>query len=91
MKKPRSIRELFSFPGFVAKAKLQGVLGDRFARVVVLQRRKKQRYALAVDTDAEVDTTNARVECETFLSQVGASTLSLSAGGYTAPGAEPCL
>ncbi len=91
MKKPRSIREFFSFPGFVTNAKLQGLFGDRFARIVVLRRRKKRLFALAVDTDAEVDTTNEHVDRETFLSRVGASTLSLSVGGYTAPGAEPCL
>ena len=40
MQAPRTLRALFSLPGFVASARLKGVFGDRFARVVVLRRRK---------------------------------------------------
>ena len=32
MKNPKSIRALFTLPGFVASAKLVGVFGDRYAR-----------------------------------------------------------
>ena len=43
MQAPRTLRALFSLAGFVASARLKGVFGDRFARVVVLRRRKKRR------------------------------------------------
>jgi len=42
MNSPTSIRDLHSLPGFVANPKLRGFFGDRFARVVVLRRRKKR-------------------------------------------------
>jgi len=41
MKNPKSIRSLFSLAGFVAASALGGVFGDRYARVIVLRRRKK--------------------------------------------------
>lgn len=41
MKTGRTLRELFSFPGFVANVTLTGVFGDPKARVVSLRRRKK--------------------------------------------------
>jgi transposase len=40
VKAPRTIRALFSVPGFVAQAQLAGVFGDRYARVIRLRRRK---------------------------------------------------
>ena len=43
MKKARTLRELFSFPGFIAKHKLEGQFGDHKARTIVLERKKKPR------------------------------------------------
>ena len=40
-----SIRSLFSLPGFVALSPLAGVLGDRYARVIVLQRERERGAA----------------------------------------------
>ena len=40
MKNPTSLRALFSLPGFVAASRLIGLCGDRYARVLVLRRRK---------------------------------------------------
>ena len=40
MKNPTSLRTLFSLPGFVAASRLIGLYGDRYARVLVLRRRK---------------------------------------------------
>ena len=54
----RTLRALFSLPGFVASARLKGVFGDRCARVVVLRRRKKRRGARAAAIGA-VDAKNA--------------------------------
>ncbi len=56
MKNPKSIRALFAFPGFTASSKLVGVFGDRYARVIQLKRRKKQRCVRTVDIGAGGDT-----------------------------------
>ena len=41
MHNPTSLRALFSLLGFVAASRLVGFFGDRYTRVLVLQRRKK--------------------------------------------------
>jgi hypothetical protein len=41
LKKAKTLRELFSFPGFYAQQQLQGVYGDPKARIVELKRKKK--------------------------------------------------
>lgn len=48
MKTKKTLRELFSFPGFNAQLQLQGVFGDQKARIVELRRQKKERYVQAV-------------------------------------------
>ena len=45
MKKSRTLRELFSFPGFIAKHQLEGQFGDHKARTIVLERKKKHQLA----------------------------------------------
>jgi hypothetical protein len=48
MKTKTSFRDLYSFPGFRARARFKcGVKGDPKARVVQLVRRQKKRSALA--------------------------------------------
>lgn len=44
MKETKTLRELFSFPGFYALQQLQGVFGVPKARIVELKRRKKEQY-----------------------------------------------
>lgn len=58
MKTGRSLRELFSFPGFIAGATLKGVFGDPKQRIVTLQRRKKPPCAPAAATAAPTATTS---------------------------------
>ena len=48
MKNPQSIRSLFALAGFVAGARLNGVFGDRYARVIQLKRPKKNSRVLAL-------------------------------------------
>ena len=45
MKKARTLRELFSFSGFIAKHQLEGQFGDHKARTIVLERKKKPQLA----------------------------------------------
>ena len=91
MKNPRSIGELFSFPGFIANAKLKGVSRDRFARVVVLRRRKKQVSAHAVDVGAEVVTIKNQNVRATLALLVGASTLNLNGGECPVQAVALCM
>jgi len=57
MKRARTLRELFSFPGFYAKQQLQGVFGEPKARIVELKRQKKEPYVLGVVKATAVITT----------------------------------
>lgn len=91
MKAPKTLRSLFSQHGFVAEAKLHGVVGDRYARVIRLTRRKKQAFVLSAGSDVEVDTTSMCIVPATFRWPVGASFSNLSVGGCGVRGAAPCL
>lgn len=86
MKNPKSIRSLFSLPGFVAASQLVGFFGDRYARGIVLRRRKKLRSARSVVTVAMAVTTSAPAAPATYLPAGFASTSSSSAGGSAARG-----
>lgn len=48
MKKARTLRELFSFPGFITKHQLEGQFGDHKARTIVLERKKQQHAQYAI-------------------------------------------
>ncbi len=63
MKNPKSIRSLFALPGFTASSKLVGIFGDRYARVIHLNRRKKQLTVHTVVTDAADVLTRRTCEC----------------------------
>ena len=64
MKNVRTLRELFSFPGFYALSRLEGVFGDPKARIVELKRQKKERYAPVVGRVTAVITTLKFEKCE---------------------------
>jgi hypothetical protein len=64
MKKVRTLRELFSFSGFYALSRLEGVFGDPQARIVELKRQKKERYALVVGRVTAVIMTLKFEKCE---------------------------
>ena len=90
MNNPTSLRALFSLPGFVVASRLLGVFGDRYARVLVLRRRKKQRSARSVDTGAAGAMINAPAVPVTSR-LAGSESMSSSSGfGFTARGAVTC-
>ncbi len=91
MKNPKSIRALFALPGFTASSKLLGVFGDRYARVIQLKRRKKQRCVLTVVTDAGGVTTRRSCGYETCRLPAGESTWSSNAGVSVVRGATVCM
>ena len=90
VKAPRSIRALFSLPGFVARSHLVGVFGDRCARVIVLRRRKKLHAAGSAASAREAGTTSGPIASATFRWPGGGSTWSSSAGASTVGGAVAC-
>jgi hypothetical protein len=91
MEKPRTIRDLFLLPGFVPVSSLNGVFGDRYARIVRLKRQKKAESVRCVLVGARGGTTGEPAVREIFLSLAGGCTSSLSVGECPARGAALCL
>ncbi len=91
MKNPKTIRALFAFPGFTASAKLQGIFGDRHARVIQLKRRKKQLSVHTVVTAAGDVMTRRSCGYAICRLPAGASIWSSNAGGSVARGATACM
>ena len=91
MKNPKSIRELFAFPGFTASSKLVGIFGDRYARVIQLKRRKKQASVLTVVTDAMGVATKRFNGFVTSRLLVGEFIWSSNAGVSIVRGATACM
>ncbi len=91
MKNPRSKRALFAFPGFSPASKLVGVFGDRYARVILLKRRKRQPSVRTVGAGAGGVTTKR--SCEYVISRLpdGESIWSSNAGVSVARGAVVCM
>lgn len=91
MKSPRTVRELFSMPSFVANATLEGVFGDRHARIITLARRKKRLPVPAAAIAVATVTTSAFVERAISLWPTGGFTWSSSAGVSTVRGVVACM
>jgi len=91
MKSPSTVRELFLMPGFVARATLGGVFGDRYARVVTLERRKKRPSVRAAAIVAAAVTTNGLSGYAISRWPTGGFTWSSSAGVSTVRGAVACM
>ena len=91
MKNPQSIRSLFALAGFVAGARLNGVFGDRYARVIQLKRRKKQPCARTVGTGAGGAMTSKCAGSATCRWPAGGSIWNTSVGVSTVLGAAVCM
>ena len=91
MKKHRTIAALFSFPGFVASARLVGVFGDRYARVIKLRRRKKRRCVRSADSVVGVAMTDAVFGFAICRWRAGESIWSSNAGASTVQGVAACM
>lgn len=90
MKSGRSLRELLSFPGFVAAATLKGVFGDPKTRIVILRRRKKRLCVPTAVTAAAAATTGAYAVPVICGWPARSCTWSSSAGGSTVQAAAAC-
>lgn len=80
----KTLSAVFSFPGFRARSRLQGIVGDPHARLVVLVRQKTPRCARAVGGDTAPSTTARRATCGIPMPPAGASIWRLSNGGWPA-------
>jgi len=94
MENYRRLRDLFSFPGFVARAKFKEELDDSdtkmMAKVVTLHRKKKRQYVRTADIAAVVATISARTAHAICQWLDAAYTWNLRAGAYIARGVLAC-
>jgi len=88
MTQVQTLSALFSFPGFHARSRLQGIFGDPHARLVTLVRRKKLPCARAAGRGLGLSTIAGRAECETPMPPAGASMWRMSNGGWPAHAVE---
>jgi len=56
MRKTRRLEDEYRFPGFRPVAKVQGMFGDRYARVISLKRRQKKQAAAGAGLFTEAST-----------------------------------
>jgi hypothetical protein len=83
MKTKTTLIAFYFFPGFRARARLQGVFGDPHARVVMLERRQKKRPVRVVAL-AGASMTTLSVGSETWTPAACASSSILSIAAYPA-------
>jgi hypothetical protein len=88
MKRNKTVRALFSFPGFYAQQKLQGIFGDQKGRVIELRRQKKQLYALVVKSVTRFITTTRYGKYEIWMYMDYASMYGLSNDEFIVPVVE---
>jgi len=91
MKDCRRLRDLFSFPGFVARARLAPVEHDSKARIVILQRQKKRRCVRTVGIVAAAVTISVFTVRVTCAWRGGACLWNLSAGECVVQDARACM
>ena len=84
MKNTQTLSAMFSFPGFLARSRLQGIFGDAHARLVTVVRRKKPPRARALELGTGPSTTAGRAEYGTPMLRASVSTWRLSNGGQRA-------
>jgi len=90
MKTKKSFSEIYSFPGFRARAKFKkGILGDPKARIVELVRRQKKRFVQPAVNLPEVTTINVSTGSEISPAGIYGSIWNLSTAELTANIARP--
>lgn len=83
-----TIKDLCGFPGFRAQARVKEHPLDPGARIVVLKRRQKKRYAPAAAPRYGVFGIEGPTEYVTLTLPLRGFIWSLSTGGYSVRGAE---
>ncbi len=86
---PKTIKDLYSFPGFEALLTLQDVPEDPGARVITLRRRQKKIPAPVAGIPNVAFTTVKSTACVICQEPAFACGLNSSTAGSNAAGAEP--
>ena len=90
MKTKKSFSEIYSFPGFRARAKFKkGILGDPKARIVELARRQKKRFVQLAASHPEATTINVSTGSEISPVVTCGSIWNLNTAELTANTARP--
>lgn len=85
MKTTKTLKALFSFPGFEAQRNLEGIFGEPQARVIRLKRQKKQLSAQDAAKDIAAIMTAKKNRCETLTQEAIEYTYDTNNGEWTAP------
>lgn len=88
MKKYKTIKTLFSFEGFRAQQRLQGILGDNKGRVVELKRQKKEASVQDVKRAIAHITIKEYAKCEIWMYWDGVFIYGLNKGELIVLGVE---
>jgi hypothetical protein len=91
MKKNKTLQGLFSFPGFKAKKRIQGIFGDKRARIILLNRQKKQLSALSAANSAKLITTASSVILVTLMRPIIGCMCDTNGDGFFVRGARACI
>lgn len=90
MKKVRTLRELFSFPGFINKRQLEGQFGDPKARTIVLERKKKPQSVQVATLPTEIIMIENFVTCVTAMLKAIAFIFAMKDGEYIVTNVMVC-
>ena len=89
MKTKNTLRDLYKFPGFHARATLKPHPEDTEGYIVTLERRQKKRFVPAAGKRHQAIETGELIWCETWMLVQPASILNLSIAGLPARIAKP--
>ena len=89
MKTIKTLRDVYSFPGFCARATLKPHPKDAGGRIVKLERRQKKLFALVAVKRYQAFETDVLMWYETWMPGRPASTLNLSTAGLPVRLAKP--
>ena len=89
MKTIKALRDLYSYPGFRARATLKPHLEDRAGYIVTLERRQKKLFVQVVEQFHHAIVTGGLISCETWMLEQLVSTLNSSTAGLPARTVKP--
>ena len=89
MKTIKTLRDVYNFPGFRARATLKAHQKDTDGYIVKLERRQKKLFALAVVKRYQVFVTDALIWFETWMLVQPAYTLNLNTAELSAHVVKP--
>ena len=89
MKTKKTLRDLYKFPGFRARATLKPHPEDPEGGMITLERRQKKRFVPAAGQRHQAIGTGELIGCETWMPEQPASILNLSIAGLPARIAKP--